>query len=63
MTSGSLDGGEYGDYNGVGSVAITKLFAMQDSIFFGTEAFGRIWKAQRNQSGLPAPAPTIFTTY
>ena len=35
----SPDGGEYGEYNGVGFVELSKIFAIQNATFFGTESF------------------------
>ncbi len=33
MKFGSIDGGEYGDHNGVGFVLISKMIVMQDAFF------------------------------
>ena len=39
MIVGSPAGGEHGDYSGVGFIKISKVFAVQDAIFFGTGTF------------------------
>ena len=40
-TFGSLDGGEDGEYNGVGFVEISEIFVSQDAILFGREPLDR----------------------
>ena len=39
---GLFDGGENGKYNGLGTVKISKLIAMQNTLFLGTEPFIRV---------------------
>ena len=41
MEYGLLDGGEDGEHNGLGFCVISRTFAMQDAIFFGTKLFDR----------------------
>ena len=39
MENNSLAGEGDGEYNGVGFVKKSKIFAVQDPLFFGTKAF------------------------
>ena len=41
MISGSLDGGEYGIYNGIGFVKMFKIFVSKDAVFSGAILFDR----------------------
>ena len=42
-TVGLFDGGDDGSHSGVGLVKISKIAAIQDAIFFGTEPFDRVY--------------------
>ena len=44
MKFGLLDGGADNDYNGDSFVEISKRFAMQDTLVFGTEPFDRVYR-------------------
>ena len=39
-----FDSGDGGKYNTAGFVGISTISAMQDTFFFGTEPFNRVWK-------------------
>ncbi len=39
---GSIDGGEDGEHNSVGFVAISKIFVTQDQFFDGVASFDRV---------------------
>ena len=41
MEFGSVDGGHDGEYNGVGFVGISRIFAMQDDYVNGTASFDK----------------------
>ncbi len=43
MHFGSLDSGGDCEYNGPGFVEVAKMFAMQDSFFFGKILFDRVY--------------------
>ena len=42
MECGSFDGGDDSEYSGSGLLGISKLVAMQDAFFFGSESFDRV---------------------
>ena len=41
---GSLDGGDNNEYNGLGFVEISKIFAMQDAFFFRMISFDSVYQ-------------------
>ena len=45
---GSPDGGDDGDYNGVGLVDISRTFATQKAFFFAMKKFDRICPASNS---------------
>ena len=46
----SVDGGEDGEHTGVDFVEMSKMYAMPDACYFGTESFDRLivghWRLQ-----------------
>ena len=48
MKSGAPGAGDVGEYDGVGFVEISKIFATQDVFCFGTEPFGRAYRIVLN---------------
>ena len=43
MELGPFDGGEDGEYNGVGFSEISQVFPMQNAYFFGKISFNRVY--------------------
>ena len=53
MDRRSIDDGYDGEYSGVGFVAITQVFVMQDAIIFGIISFGRVAHLYRVSESIP----------
>ena len=48
----SLDGGDDGEYYGIGFVEISKMFSMQNSCFYGTQSFDSLYQNGEYKMGL-----------
>ena len=51
MQYGSIDGGDYGEYSGIGFVELSKIFVMQDALFFRKEPSGRLHQCPATRPG------------
>ena len=46
MKFSSLNGGEDGEYNGIGFIEIVKICATQDTFFFGMASIECVWMCE-----------------